>query len=143
MPKSFATATTGRCSYLRYVVSPAHHRHCVCIPEEQSLRAGCEHLYATPSNNLVSHASLPAELMGRGAYMQDSTKPLLVAGRVGFVASSHLGVDRFGPQYSSHGLSVRATPILQAPNPEPQGGEDKPSPAQLSVILLKLREEVM
>lgn len=130
--------TNGGC--LKYIVNPARHRHSVCTLEEPGLRTG-QHLHIAPSTNLVPAPTLHAGLVGGHAFVQRCKPSRIETMEVCGVSpvTSHLGRDRLEPLYYSQDVSVKATPTVQSPIPQ---GDDMPSPAQLSIILLKLREEV-
>ena len=105
----------------RYLINPARHRNCVC---EQPL--------------LVTRYQLPVE------------KPALSSVRIPFHTPQdpqfHVTTHHPTPALCIRDQGVimncQATPT-KTPQASPQrAGDELPSPAQLSVILLKLREEV-
>lgn len=134
---------------VRYIINPARHRHSVCSLEGQPRpRTGHQQLLSPSANFTPSPTTLPAALVdgtGLETFMPSSCSQSPVAslerGGVNGVASSHHSRYHLDPLYNA---TMKATPTShfpESPRRVPQG-DDMPSPAQLSVILLKLREEV-
>ena len=124
---------------VNYIVNPARHRHSVCTLEgpcpQPRPRTGHQPLLLTPNTKFSPAATL----------VQSPCNPSPVVsmerGGVNCVTSPHR--IRYHLD-NDQGLTVKTTPTPHPP--ESPGrvphGDDMPSPAQLSVILLKLREEV-